>query len=341
MASPPRYCLVSYGEGERYEAALAQLKLTATAFGFDASVLWNRTTLLRDSLARSHQAQLEALDALAKAIAGGLTPYRPFCGAFKMLALLHCMHHVLRGSADSYVLWADASKYYRPPSRAPGDVSIQLAVAALDAGGRRPQHADLRTPARLPTPWRTLNRTFDRAERLEGVYGVVSCPFACDDTRLLCLRNSVYQLVSRRTLGGFAEMIGARRASFGEEAHVLNTHLLLRNTAGNRALVARWLRMALEQPRAFCGSHPQDQSAWTILVSNRSLPVINTCFDVSRRDWPTRPPNCHRPLKAFERFLRALATGRFEVAGRPPGSCRRAPGARSAYTSTCHNTCTG
>ena len=58
----------------------------------------------------------------------------------------------------------------------------------------------------------------------------------------------------------------------------------------------------------------QDQAAFTILVLNRSLPLVNTCPYI---DLPSRrgyePQRCVRTTKHPAFFLGAIRTGAFEV----------------------------
>ena len=90
---------------------------------------------------------------------------------------------------------------------------------------------------------------------------------------------------------------------------VLNSNMLLENTRANRELVWDWLGMAVARPHAFCMAHTQDQSAWTILVLNRSLPLVNPCpyltLEGSQR--------CVTHQKDTNFFLSMLGEGAFEV----------------------------
>ena len=61
-------------------------------------------------------------------------------------------------------------------------------------------------------------------------------------------------------------------------------------------------------------AHPQDQAAFTILVLNRSLPLVNICPYLnmpSKRGW--EPQKCVRATKHPALFLGALRDGAFEV----------------------------
>ena len=72
--------------------------------------------------------------------------------------------------------------------------------------------------------------------------------------------------------------------------------------AETRLFVWDWLGMAVAKPRGFCSSHVQDQAAFTILVYNRSLPLVNVracrcaCLNSIPPHAPAVPPLC-MPLR--------------------------------------------
>ena len=75
-----------------------------------------------------------------------------------------------------------------------------------------------------------------------------------------------------------------------------------------------WLGMAMSKPQAFCSSHVQDQAAFTILVLNRSLPLVNICPFLqiaSKRGY--EPQKCVKHTKHLAAFLGALRDGAYEV----------------------------
>ena len=95
---------------------------------------------------------------------------------------------------------------------------------------------------------------------------------------------------------------------------LLNSNVLLENTATNRLLVWDWLGLAMAKPEAFCNSHVQDQAAFTILVLNRSLPLVNPCPYMhvpSKRGY--EPQKCVTAMKHPAAFLSTLRDGAFEV----------------------------
>jgi hypothetical protein len=74
--------------------------------------------------------------------------------------------------------------------------------------------------------------------------------------------------------------------------------------------VREWLAMALSNPSAFCSPHTQDQSALSILLHNKSLPIVR--------------PTPELPLavaKSIEGFLRLLKAGEYSVSSASVGPC--------------------
>ena len=90
---------------------------------------------------------------------------------------------------------------------------------------------------------------------------------------------------------------------------ILNSNILLENTPANRLLAWDWLQMAVQRPNAFCTSHVQDQAAWSILVLNRSLPLVNVCPYMAGKGGQL----CVKNQKNTNMFIGALAKGAFEV----------------------------
>merc|ERR1712060_347516 len=66
---------------------------------------------------------------------------------------------------------------------------------------------------------------------------------------------------------------------------------------------------------AFCNSLSQDQAAWTVLVLNRSLPIINTCvyMDGQKFFTDTHSRWCSFNIKSTNSFLHMLGERLFEV----------------------------
>ena len=120
------------------------------------------------------------------------------------------------------------------------------------------------------------------------------------------------RLVSRERPGRYAQLLGkpARLWRFLNRTHQLASNLLLENTRANRLLVWDWFAMAHARPRGFCMSHTEDQAAWTVLVQNRSLPLLTPCLYLSALKGFEQ---CFTHTKRASNFLTLLATGRYEV----------------------------
>uniref|UniRef100_A0A7S2NFA2 Uncharacterized protein n=1 Tax=Haptolina brevifila TaxID=156173 RepID=A0A7S2NFA2_9EUKA len=100
-----------------------------------------------------------------------------------------------------------------------------------------------------------------------------------------------------------SEVLFARRG-------LLTTHLFWKVSSDARRMARAWLQLALDQPRAFCASHTQDQAAFTVLAINQSLPLINMCPFM-------RPPwlkgKCHDHQKLLSAVVGALGRGAFSM----------------------------
>ena len=101
-------------------------------------------------------------------------------------------------------------------------------------------------------------------------------------------------------------------------AHLLASNILLENTRENRLLVWDWFAMMHVHPHAACVSHTQDQALWTILVQNRSLPVVNPCVYLHRMRGYER---CFTYEKKPHGFLWLLGQGKFEVVASEQVAC--------------------
>ena len=179
------------------------------------------------------------LEKLSKLATVGRPMPRPFCDLFKPLLLQAAMER--RGDGD-IVMWVDSRLY------------------------------DSSLPAQLLP---NIHEAYDQLVRLGSPHGgfVMACHYSCDKA---CMANGAFNLFTRDTLLGYSSMIPSN-TSFATRPHVLATNLLLANNPTTRELIATWLKMGLDQPRAFCDSHSQDQSAWTILITNQSLPLLDLC----------------------------------------------------------------
>ena len=247
-----------------HDAALDALEALVPSLGFAKIFTW------RDAEVAKAVAASPVLAGVA--LQGqGHAHNRPHCAAFKPLLLLLAMEQL--GEGD-YVVWADASKYFNysstPQQRARlgALVDVRRAVRRLQA---------------------SLGAAADVA------HGAMACPADCE--RGVCNANRDNDKVSKATLLAFGDLItgaqgGSTIAEFLDEPHAMTTNLLLRNTEHGRRLMRDWLDMAVREPRGFCDSHPQDQTAWTILARARKLPLVDACsgFTVSMRQ-PIVPPN--------------------------------------------------
>ena len=100
--------------------------------------------------------------------------------------------------------------------------------------------------------------------------------------------------------------------------HVANSGIALINSALNRLLIWDWLALAVARPRGFCASHTQDQAAWTVLVLNRSLPLVNTGpylypMGLPRPSSPDIHMLCSEGFKGADVLLRIVAHGLYEI----------------------------
>lgn len=146
------------------------------------------------------------------------------------------------------------------------------------------------------------------------------------------MTNGESSNVGARTLAAYAPLI-ANASALLSQPHVLDSNILLRVDARGRELVRAWVQMAWDSPEGFCSSHPQDQSAWSVLVHNRSLPLINVCahLDEGFRGFGVEGGSCHKTSKSTPFLLRALATRRFTVLH----AMRTVHGAGTSYVRTC------
>ena len=182
------------------------------------------------------------LENLSKLARMGRPMSRPLCDLFKPLLLQAAME---KGSDGDIVMWVDSRQY------------------------------NLTLPAQLLPD---IHAAYNQLVRLGSPHWafVMACHHKCDQA---CMANGAFNLFTRDTLLGYSSMIPTN-ASFATRPHVLATNLLLANNPTTRELIATWLKMGLDQPRAFCDSHAQDQPAWTILITNQSLPLLDLCSDL-------------------------------------------------------------
>ena len=122
------------------------------------------------------------------------------------------------------------------------------------------------------------------------------------------------------TLGAYEDANNSTEMeSIFKESHNLNSHILLQASPANRHLMHRWMMMAKEHPDAFCSSHPQDQTAWTILIRKQPVPLVSFCAHLDIRK--SRLWNCHRDTKTLPTFLGMIQSRQFDVVS--PAQVRR------------------
>ena len=273
-APAPAVTLASVGFGQApYVRARERFRRHAADGAFNSTVVWGESGVREDPLAAdpAFAAQFEAL--------GRNRQRRPFCAAFKPLAIWRALE---RGCDGDYVLWADSSP--RHPRQAlnwtaGGGPAVRGAIAAL---------------------------------RGASAFGQVHCASRCelgheeffDSTRRM---PGLGALVSERTSDGFVDLMRPNASVALRRPHLLAANMLLRNEPINRLLVWDWLMMALARPSAFCGSHTQDQAAFTILAHNRTLPLVSFCAHRSEEE------GCFVALKNVNTFVQHINEGRFSV----------------------------
>jgi len=266
--------LVSVGIGPQYKHSIAMLARAASSLGFDETMFWQLEDV--ETAVRNTSWAL-VFKQLAQENAQAYPQPRPFCAAFKPLILLHACQ---KSSDGDYVLWTDASKYVNYQNLGRWGLSIREAIGALTEAGAS-----------------------------EGAFGLLACPFDC--RRSACMSNGSGGKLSRATLEGFRKYIGGDSRSILREPHVQDSNILMRVSSTNRQHLIDWLGMASESPRAFCHSHPQDQTAWSVLTRYKALPLIYVCASLNLTDTATW--NCHREAKTLSAFLRSLQRRQFSV----------------------------
>ena len=333
-----RVTLVSVAVGQPFEDSLRRLWDESSAL-FNRSVLWRgRAEVLDDPLARLYREVFLRLDAEATRRArGGKHPFRPFCAAFKPLAIWRALAD---GNDGDYVLWADASKYHINQSIArPASLWEAIDVlrgrrarmwppmAEADSCGHRGWHGNGTSWPRLRRrdcvhrsgSWKSSEwyRQRERANAwrrdVRSAFGVVHCSSTdCDRHRYTWNRRKC--AINSETVEAFRELIEGGHSEAGLNAfsvrpQLLNTNLLLENTPAARLFVWDWLHMALVKPKGFCASHVQDQAAFTLLAHNRSIPLVNTCVYQVAKGYE----RCVRATKSLNQFLVSLAESRYET----------------------------
>ena len=303
-----RYTLCSVAIGEPYESHLDQLRTSAAPAGFDRVMLWKRADVLADPLLNHSTigAAFQVMHAFFRRYhhkkGTGHFSARPFCAAFKPVIMWRAL---VTSSPGDYVLWADASQYTRNVTLLGG---LQQAIALLTGRTPRPPPPNVTGRRWQQTPWfKAHARDGWTNLAVRSVYGLLTCS-AWDCAADLYTWNGQDKAIEGVTLTDYADFIDASDALM-QRPLILNSNILLENTHDNRLLVWDWLHMAVRRPEGFCWSHPQDQSAWTILVLNRSLPLVNVCPYRHGKGAVT----CVNKQKNTNELIDTLQRGAFEV----------------------------
>ena len=316
--------LVSVGIRQPYEGSLHTMGQFASRAGFNRTQLWRLPDFLADPLTRLHREKLNQMD--HRDGAASKHPYRPFCAAFKPIALWRAM---MQSREGDYVMWADSSKYHINQSIR-GNVHDAMArlrergLARMSALSWPPTSSKtyrinwkacrerecLHSAGRWnQTPWFQRRFPDGWAERAIGsAYGQLTCSaMNCEPD--LYHWNRRKRAVNAVTAQAYHDLI-PNITSFWYRPHLLNSNILLENTPQNRLLIWDWLSMAIVKPTGFCNSQVQDQAAFTILVLNRSLPIINPCLYLHSVGYE----KCVGTQKGLNYFLNVLlADGAYEV----------------------------
>ena len=305
----PRFTLCSVAIGEPYESHLEQLRFSAAAAGFDRTMLWKRADVLADPLFNQSNisAAFGVMDAFFRRYhhkkGAGHWSARPYCAAFKPVIMWRAL---LSSAPGDYVLWADASQYARNITLLGG---LQQAVALLTGRVPRPPPPKVTGRRWESTPWfRAHARDGWNDLAVRSVYGLLTCS-AWDCGADLYTWNGQDSSIEPHTLLEYADLISGGGDALLQRPLILNSNILLENTPVNRLLVWDWLQMAVQRPSAFCISHVQDQATWTILVLNRSLPLVNVCPYMTGKGGQ----KCVTKQKNTNLLIGALEKGAFEV----------------------------
>ena len=217
----PRCTLVSVGIGHPFEERLDELRASAAAAGFDRVILWREADFLSDPVLDTlidgrHTfrdvftgvLRRERFDPAALKLTKS---FRPYCAAFKMVALWRALQ---QSEPGDYVVWVDASRYFK-------DVTLQpsLLRPAIDvlrgARGPRPRSASMNKTAKVAmndtaglrvasrwasSPWYIDHRTNAEWERLDvgSAFGLLTCS-AWDCETDLYTWNGQQQVMNEHT----------------------------------------------------------------------------------------------------------------------------------------------
>ena len=279
--------LVSYADGPRFERSQRVLKSLAGNHGVANVVAWNNNALQQFPEFKANA----TVFALMKNLSRVVREHRPYCMAFKPLALLRALIE----NDGRWVLWTDSSQWNLPAL----NHSLVDAAAALQ---RR----------NVDAVWGTAHC------QIKGPYsgGRLGHP---PNAWMPSIRNAhKFALVSKEAMAAWLPDSNNTvfRRRFLAEEHVLATHLFMRSTPLNRAIAARWLRMAVDSPRAFCASN-QDQAALALLAFNERLTRVDYCGPFKNSaGGPQESADRFmgsQTQKQLHVFVHALASGAFEV----------------------------
>ena len=143
--SRPRATLVSVAIGADFERKLQALGASARLGGFDDTLLWSseRDILADEVLSTPLGRQHTFRDVFETSLRGGrfdaraskiTRSVRPFCAAFKMVALWRALQQSREGD---YVMWADASRYHANVTLETG--LLRRAIDVLSGASPRPR----------------------------------------------------------------------------------------------------------------------------------------------------------------------------------------------------------
>lgn len=274
----PSSVLVSVAIGAAYEAQLPKLKSTLGGAGFTKSQLWTASNLEEDSIFKKYKVQFEKLFHMKNGYSS-IGHQFPYCGAFKPLALLRAM---LESCTGDYIMWTDASRHL--------DVGLKGANV-LDAIHALRQEHDFVA--------RSLNNAWSKVDlrsvskRSHNIYGQMLCSSTAaygdllrkfgvaveeggnDDGRKLCEPNAPSNLPSVTETAFSSE--NTSNPSVGS-VHINLRNMLIENSPQNIKLMWEWLRLAFDDPVAFCAPWTPEESSLLYLLARHSLPVYSSCM---------------------------------------------------------------
>ena len=295
--------LVSVALGDPYSRVLAFFKRNAAQLGFNKTLLWSESEFLQDPF--------------SSLISGSrLNVYSPrqspYCRVFKPVALWRALSQT---GASEWVMWADSSTHFEYSfftdrslredattgtgtgtgtsiTRARGvgvwltrrldGINVHLAIQQLNKERKWSIHTRGCAPIR---------QTFTNDQFPVSAYGTLDTgsvhfhPVPQDEGMWhhFCATNEDKSAVLQNA--AFHDLIPdvhryERQAAFN------NAHMIFANTDFNRMLVWDWLQMFAHNQTGFCSALQEEQGDWSILASNRSLPLLRvSLFGMSLADY--------------------------------------------------------